>query len=90
MDVVIKNMKKPAEDSCIRVYEGGTERVIKTHEVIDLPPHGRLGDLDTLADQYRDYLFYTCPAMSLEKALELVNVVREAAKIATTVLEASI
>lgn len=57
------------------------------HEIPD--EHGRLIDADTLADYFFKYLAICFHLMNMEKTKEMVDNVKEALKIAPTVLEAS-
>ena len=77
----------------ITIYHDGTvaDKMgnVETVKAVELPPHGRLISSDELADQYLKYLMACYPMMDMAKAKELIGAVKEAVKIAPTVLEAS-
>lgn len=94
MDVLIKNMTLPKEGSVvIEIYSDGLWCDYKSNlhhgKAIELPPHGKLFDADTVADYFFDYLRVCFPFMNMVKAKEVVEYVKEACRIAPTVLEAS-
>lgn len=101
MDVLIKGMEIPTKVNhplFIRISSDGhiakgdflKGGFIETEaKAIELPPHGRLIDADKLASNYINCLSVCYPLMNIEKARELANAVKEAVKIAPTVLEAS-
>ena len=51
--------------------------------------HGRLINADKLADEYMRYLMVCFSSMQMSTANELVNAVKEAIKIAPTIVEAT-
>ena len=54
MDVLIKNMEMPKEPTYLVIYpEGKWQETTSSAEgkAIELPPHGRLGDLEDLEDK---------------------------------------
>lgn len=104
-DLLITNIGKPTEGERLNLtirsdgsviehfYDAGIGKWssyrsggVKAKEI---PPHERLISADKLADQYFKYLVACYPMMDMAKAKELVGAVKEAVKIAPTVLEAS-
>ena len=57
-DILIKGMTMPRGESCVTVRIWGDGRVIGVHNdslvkhAIELPPHGRLGDLDEINEKH--------------------------------------
>jgi len=91
MDILIRGIDSPKETSGIEVflYNDGTtlcrnigcDRWTEV-EVIELPEHGRLGDLDAMASRikngvYPDSMAYTIALGIIERELENTPVVLE-------------
>lgn len=69
---------------------GTADDYLPMMKCIELPDkYGRLIDADKLADEYMRYLMVCFPAMQMSTANELVNTVKEAIKIAPTIVEAT-
>ena len=100
-DILIKNMELPKGNDYLHlIIQGGkvhtaiscghlTTDKLNVADAIEVKPHGRLTDADKLADEYMRYLIYCFPSMQVSTVNELVSAVKEAVKIAPTVLEAS-
>ena len=97
MDVLIKNMEKPKsceyidDDGCARVcfMYSHCENCFDDCPLVELPPHGRLGDLDDLADHIRNAYCKDCKRSKVMcKACEYGDMLDEIEE-APTVLEAS-
>lgn len=102
MDVLIKNMDMPNRcEECALFDEDYGEcrretdplkRTITRENgcpLVEIPPHGRLIDADTLAEDYNIRLAIDFPYMSGSVMDEMVKTVSIASQIAPTVLEAS-
>lgn len=104
-DLLIKNMGIPKDKPIgVVIHPSGRVEVPDSFEASfsyprvvgvnllraqEVPPHERLISADELADQYLKYLVACYPMMDIAKAKELVGAVKEAVKIAPTVLEAT-
>ena len=101
MDVLIKNMDKPRicreceinDDGWCQLVEDsvGWDSLYERCPLIEVPPHGRLGDLDEIMPKLKKIFCTGCPVLKRNERCEdcMIADFYELLEDAPTVLEAS-
>jgi len=84
-DILIKNIEKPFPNACLELHDGGSHKIIKKYEAIEIPPHGNLKDELDILRIFDKYL----PKVDDDTNALLCEIIAEIHLQAPTVLEAS-